>query len=303
MKTNIKGETTSSLKPVLEIVTEIIEHPDTTKAYRDKIGEIHGASQCVVKVDSIDLQAGYKKLMLEPDKTTISYRDDSEAVRYRTLTHKLVGKAISFGLYCSRKGKMELYRFVDSEIDCVKLADIKLSRNIVDPMYSLVSEDKLYVIYNVPSPKALKSTTRTRLPIVDVDGALASGAPGIVCFDLKNKDQERLLVPFEPMDNYSCGLYCNTESSEPKLVVANIYDIEPADERPSFRALINGLLDSKGDSMPAAFPLGVSSVSFINGTEISQSPFDGDPANGIRSIILKDSNENAVNVFSLKDER
>lgn len=300
MRVNIKKK--DPIASVMEIVTEITEHPDTTKAYEEEVGKFHGTSQCIVRVDSIEMRAGYKKLTLEGDKETVSYRHESESISYRTLTHKLVGKAISFGLCCSAKGKMELYRFVDGEIDCVKLADIKLSKSIVDPMYALVSEDKLYVIYNVPSEKALRSSKAMRVPVVEDDGALASGAPGIVCFDLKDKSQERLLVPLEPMSSYSCGLYYDESESEPKLAVANIYDVAAPSERPSFRRLIHDMID-EDEPTAAAFPFGVSSVSFIGGAEISQAPFDGDPANGIRSVILKDGNEEDVSIFSLEDAR
>lgn len=291
---------------IADIVAEIIERTDTTDTYKNKIENIKGPSSCIVKVNATGMGEGYRLLDIIASKETVSYRNEDGTISYRSLTHILQGKTMRFGLYCSPKGTLELFMFLpNSELDCEFLACIRITRHICDPMYALLSEDKLYVVYNVPSTFARNSIASQRVPQIDDDGTSASGYPGIACFNMKDNEQSKLLPPFESMPQYSCGLYFNATSKEPMLCVANIYNQQLTDnERPSLRKLLADIVGDDDDSMRNSvdFPVGVSSVSFVKKTEISQSPLDGDPSNGVVKIILKDSNEDGAYIFSVEDQ-
>lgn len=291
----------SAVSVITGAVTNIFERKDTTELYQSKIDAIDGASDCCVKVASTKIEEGYRQLDLHMSRETVSYRNEEGLISYRTLTHVLNGKTMSFGLCCSPKGDIELYRFLSAgAVDCEKLAMMRVSKHICDPIYGLLSEDKIYIIYNVPSESAMAATVSQRTPQIDDDGASASGYPGIACFDLKERHEVDLLPPFKEMSQYSCGMYFNAEKKEPMLCVANIYE-RKEEVRPSLRRLLLEMIEESDNGMAeVALPIGVSSIAFVKKTEISQSPIDGDPANGIVKIILRDSNEDGTFLFSIK---
>lgn len=307
MKT--KTETQPNIvSAIASAVVEITEHTDTTESYEKKLDDIKGTSECTIRVDSLELGEGYKSLSVSSCKETVSYSSVGvSTVSYRTLTHRLDGKAVSFGISCTPKGKIELYQFLSApgtahHVDCVKLAELKISKHVVDPMYAFVSAEKLYIVYNVPSPAALDAIATLRAPEVDENGACASGYPGIACFNLKTDEQDCLLTPFASMSQYACGLYFDTTDNQPKLAVANIYVTKEKPARPSIAGLVKSLLDDDSPMKAPDFPLGVSSVSFVEKSEIVQAPMDGDPENGICSIILDNSNEVDAYLFSIEEK-
>lgn len=293
----------TTITVIADLAAEISERTDTTEIYKKKLTDMESSSSCTVEVSELGLGDGYRKLTISPSRETVSYRNEDGTVGYRTLTHVLNGKTMSFGLCCSPKGSLELFRFISSGgIDCEHLAKLKASKHVCDPMYALLSEDGLYVVYNVPSAAALASTVSQRVPQMGEDGASASGYPGIACFNLKTGEQSKLLPPFDSMPLYSCGLYFNTASSEPSLCIANIYNHkENSAGKPSLRKLFADIVDGDGGTLRSVkMPVGVSSISFVEKTEISQSPLDGDPENGIVKVILTSSNEDGEFLFSMK---
>lgn len=281
-------------------VTRIVSRADTTEKYDNRIEDIAGPSSCVIRVSETKLGDGYRALSIAPASQTVSYKRDG-AVTYRKITHLMSGKAVKLALACDNKGNVELYSFMPTTkaVDCAFLAKVKLSSHIVDPMFALITENCLYLIYNVPSDEALSMTPKMRRPQIDGEKATASGYPGIVRFNLKTSEQTDLLPSLAPLPYYACGLYFDDKVRQPKLALANIYKRAVENEPPSIMSLIESFWEE--DSYPkASLPVGVSSISFIDEPEISQAPLDGDPANGICSVILENSDDERTYLFRME---
>lgn len=289
---------TEKITVIAEAITDIVSSPETTQGYNDTLDKMKGSSAMVVEVAQLTMGEGYKSLPIAASKETISFRNEDDTIGYKTLTHVLSGKTLTFGLACSAKGNMKLYTFLPEEdpVDARYLAELKVSRNVVDPMYAIVSEDKLYIIYNVPSERALASTPSGRAPEFGCGGEVAaSGAPNIACFNLKTHEQCKLLPKISSMDRYACALSFNEEAGEPVLLVSNIYDKSDREKekaRPSLATLIYSLVNEDDATVRSvSMPVGLSCISFVEKAEVLQVGLNDAPTKGICSVILIDDKE------------
>lgn len=260
--------------------------------------------ECKIHVESSEIPSGYKTLDVTICRECISYRNDNGSISYRILTHKFTGKSVEFGAVFTPKGEIELYSFNQdqSEADCKLIAAKKLSASVVDPMYALISEDTVYIIYNVPSAAALSTTVANRRPMLLGDRtAIAAGCPNVVSFNLVTKEQERLFPKMKSMMAYASHMIASGD--QPALLIANIFDVEaPKEEDPSFVGLFASIFRSDREA-PAfkQMPIGISVMRFTSQPEIAQVPLSGSESLGIRSVILEDGDTGEIVVDIIED--
>lgn len=288
-----------------ENLIELSLSSGATQAYTESIGKATQGVDCKITVQTDTIPEGYKTLSVTACKQCVAYRNSDGTISYRILTHKFVGKTMEFGAVFTPKGELELYSFISGsdDVKCKFIAKKKLANNIVDPMFALISEDTIYVAYNVPSYAALMLTAQNRRPITEGMTSIASGAPNVVSFNLVTNEQEKAFPKLKSMSLYA--LHVITSKGEPALLVANIFDVDAPSERvPTFSGMISSLLSGDDEELPAhkQFPVGVSIARFVKKAEIVQIPPAGDPSRGVSSVILNESNDAGENVIDIITE-
>jgi hypothetical protein len=222
-------------------------------------------------------------------------------------------------LVCTPSGAIEVYSLVTSTADNSADADdgesektvisqakylsaIQVSLNVVDPMYALVTNQALYVIYNTPSPSALATSAKWRKPHACENIYIASGAPNIVCFNLATDEQKRLLPKLTSMELYAVAMMQSKQ--QPALMVMNIFgmDVE-IDNQPTFAELYRVLAGKSAYNPPAitSYPIGISLTHFVENVDIIQISPGNNPEYGIRDIKLEKGDEEGEIIISFSD--
>lgn len=288
-----------------ETVIGISSSQGTTQAYEEIISGASDGVECTISVEQDSIPHGYKTLEISQTRECVSIANEDGTISYRVLTHRFSGKAIEFGAAFTSKGEIELYSFASEGslgADCKLIGKKKLSGAVVDPMYAIISENTVYVIYNVPSAGALASVAAKRQPILEGRTALASGCPNVVSFNLITKEQEKLFPKMRAMALY--GSHMIASKGEPALLVANIFDAgTPDDDEPTLKSLVIDMIKGEDDAMALRpFPLGVSLVRFATKGDIYQLPMGECETLGVHSVILKDSPQSGEIVIDITED-
>lgn len=276
--------------------------------YVSLIEGIGHPADCSIFMKGAENIRNYELYKVEEIKKTVSFLSDTNSINYKTLTHSISTDEEKFGLACDSNGKCEFYQLEDVDnVEASFIADIKLSKKIIDPVFAFKRDGRLIIVFNIPTQSAISTGAKGRKPSMSEDnmGALMSGCPSVVSVDIKNKTIECMSPNLQKMKRYTAFI-SHDEFGVPILIIGNILSLKKNNEQEveTIKSLFMSLFEDETavtNKKDNELPFGIAVLELTKLPEANYTLVN--PVMGLKNIIEKvdvlPAEENGVNNFKI----